>query len=444
MRADGGVDAAAGAFLAHDDVVQRLAHAVQALEFVLGGIAAHFQDRGRRVCVVRGELRIDPVGHAEQLFRIGDVADVGRGLGGEDREAVEPHDLRALDLGVPVGALDQPHHDLAVEPRGKVIEPVERRGGALAIGLHDDAEAVPAAQRRFRQYRLDHVERDRQAVGFFRVDVEANPGGARQLAQRAQARHHVIHHQLALGVLVARMQRRELDRDARVLADILGFRGGRDGVDGARIAQVIAAGVGFGTRRFAQHVVAVGVAFLFHVGGAFHRRLDGFAQHELRAHFLHRAGDGGADHRLAQPFDGAAQVAHGPQLVLLQHLAGQQQRPGRGVDQRRGRMAHMFAPVGRRDLVLDQRVDGFGIRHAQQRFGQAHQRDAFLGRQTVFGEENLHQPRLRMTAYTLDQLFRAGAHPLALFGAQFGGIAQRLQRFGLVGVGQRVNAGAQV
>ncbi|MCG6902754.1 MAG: Lrp/AsnC ligand binding domain-containing protein [Rhodobacter sp.] len=38
----------------------------------------------------------------------------------------------------------------------------------------------------------------------------------------------------------------------------------------------------------------------------------------------------------------------------------------------------MAAPVGRRDLVLDQCVDGFGIGHAQQRLCRAHQRDAFV------------------------------------------------------------------
>ncbi len=37
MRADGGVDAAAGALGVEDEGVQRLAHAVEALEFVIVG-----------------------------------------------------------------------------------------------------------------------------------------------------------------------------------------------------------------------------------------------------------------------------------------------------------------------------------------------------------------------------------------------------------------------
>ena len=48
----------------------------------------------------------------------------------------------------------------------------------------------------------------------------------------------------------------------------------------------------------------------------------------------------------------------------------------------------MAAPVRGRDLVLDQRVDGLGVGHTQQRFGKAHQRHALLAGQRIF----LHQP----------------------------------------------------
>ena len=52
----------------------------------------------------------------------------------------------------------------------------------------------------------------------------------------------------------------------------------------------------------------------------------------------------------------------------------------------------MRTPGRGRDLVLDQRVDGFGIWDSQKRLCQAHQRDPFAGRQPVFGQEGLHQP----------------------------------------------------
>ena len=126
---------------------------------------------------------------------------------------------------------------------------------------------------------------------------------------------------------------------------------------------MIAARVGFRARGLAQHVVGIGVAFCFHLGGTGHRGLDGFAQNELRPHFLHRAAHGGADHRLTQSFDRAAQMANGTRLFVLEHLARQHQRPCGGVDQRRRAFAQMAGPVRWRDLVFDQRVDGRGIGH---------------------------------------------------------------------------------
>ena len=71
--------------------------------------------------VVRGKLWIDPVGHAQQFARVADVADVGVMLGGEDRKPVDPFDLGAFDLGVPIGAFDKADHDLAIQPRCQIV-----------------------------------------------------------------------------------------------------------------------------------------------------------------------------------------------------------------------------------------------------------------------------------------------------------------------------------
>ncbi len=68
MRADRRIDAAARAFGAAHRLVQRLAHAVQALELEAGAVVAgHLQDGGDGVGVVGGELRVDAVGHASSL-----------------------------------------------------------------------------------------------------------------------------------------------------------------------------------------------------------------------------------------------------------------------------------------------------------------------------------------------------------------------------------------
>ena len=142
--------------------------------------------------------------------------------------------------------------------------------------------------------------------------------------------------------------------------------------------------------------------------GADHRGLDGFAQDELLAHFFHRPRHGGADHRLAQTADRRAQMADDARRGFLEHLAGQQQRPGRGIDQRRGRLPQMPPPVRWRDLVFDQPVHGFGIRHPQQRLGQTHQRNALVGRQAIFDQKHLHQPRPHIGADLAHQIGARG------------------------------------
>ena len=75
--------------------------------------------------------------------------------------------------------------------------------------------------------------------------------------------------------------------------------------------------------------------------------------------------------------------------------AGDQQTPGRGVDERRRRLADMGAPVAAADLVGDQRVARGRVGNAQQRLGHAHQRDAFLAGEVVFAHQPLHQPGRR-------------------------------------------------
>ena len=129
------------------------------------------QDGGGGVGVVGGELRVDAVGLRQHPPGVGDVADIGRGLAGEDREAGEAEHLGALDLGVPVGALDEADHDAAVELFGQRLDPVDDVAGALAIGLDDDAEAVPAGEAVVGEHGGDDVEAEVEAVGLLGVDI---------------------------------------------------------------------------------------------------------------------------------------------------------------------------------------------------------------------------------------------------------------------------------
>src|SRR3546814_12860338 len=79
-------------------------------------------------------------------------------------------DLGALDLGVPVRALDQAHRDEAAVAAGEVGDPVDHDRRALEVRLDDDAKAVPAGQRRVPPRGFEHVPRQFQAVGFLRPE----------------------------------------------------------------------------------------------------------------------------------------------------------------------------------------------------------------------------------------------------------------------------------
>src|SRR3546814_7292311 len=71
------------------------------------------------------------------------------------------------------------------------------------------------------------------------------------------------------------------------------------------------------------------------------------------------------------------------------HLAGHHQPPGGDVDQHVVALAEMAFPFGGVELVADQRVSRGGIRHPQQRFGQAHQHQPFLGVQAVLAQQRI-------------------------------------------------------
>jgi hypothetical protein len=81
--------------------------------------------------------------------------------------------------------------------------------------------------------------------------------------------------------------------------------------------------------------------------------------------------------------------SHFAALVELDDAARQHQREGRGVDEQRIRFVEMARPVAAADLVADQPVGGRGVRHAQQRFREAHQHHALFARQRIFLGEGI-------------------------------------------------------
>ncbi len=429
VRAHRRVDAArprqlARGHRAHHLFVQRLAHPVQALEFVLAGVVVlprQRVDRGQRVGVVGRELRVHRFGRGEQLARTGDVGDVGVGLAREDRIAVLAIELRALDLAVPVRALDQSDHQAMLAAARQIDEVVDHGGAALLIRLHDEADAVPAGERALVAQAFEQVERQLQPLGLFGVDVQADVVAARQIGQVQQARVELGRHAFHLRAAVTRVQCRQLDRDAGALVDAAAGRRRADGVDRLFVGVEVGLRVLRGHRRFAEHVVGVAKALGLAAAGVAQRLLDRLAGDELLAHQAHRHVHAAADQWLAATADDAAQRRAQAHVAVRGHqLAGEQQAPGGGVDEQRLAAAQVRLPVAAADLVADQRVAGRRVGNAQQRLGQAHQRHTFLRAERELLQQALHQPG-------------TAAVGLALAHAARDAQRQRLRRAGLIG-----------
>jgi len=96
--------------------------------------------------VVRGELRVDDVAVGEQASGAGEIGDIRVVLAGEYGVVVEALLLGQLDLGVPVGALDQAYHEAPRAASAQFGDPVDQRVRALLVGLDGEAEAVPVGE----------------------------------------------------------------------------------------------------------------------------------------------------------------------------------------------------------------------------------------------------------------------------------------------------------
>ena len=447
MRTNRRIDAGRAVQLgrADDFVIERLTHAVQALELILAGLeirAGQLVDRRQRLGIVGGELREDGIGRRQQFSRAGDVGDVGVDLAGIDREILETVDLGALDLGIPIGTLYQAHHDATVRAAGEIDDEIENEGAALAIGLHHETHAVPAGEIGVFAQALQQVERQFEAVGFLGVDVEADVVFLREKRQRLHLRQQFAHDALRLGADITRMQGRELDGNTGAVIDAATGGGSADGMDGGLVILVIALGIGGGGRSLAQHVVGIAETAFFQRPGALQRLVDGLAGDELLAHHAHRHVDTAADDRLAGARDEARQRSGKAAVVDRRgELAGDHEAPGGGVDEQRATAAHMRLPVAFGDLVADQRVAGGGVGNAQQGFGQAHQRHAFLAGERIFMHQPFDAGALVLGAQGLDQAACGGAHGLACIFRQGRLFKQRRDAFGLgpaIGRGDRL------
>ena len=187
--------------------VECLAHAIEALELETFDPARILDHACDRECVMGGELRKQAPARSQELLHARHEAEVGHRLAGEHRIVGEPALLRALDLGVPIGALDEAHHQAAVVPARQRIDIVDHSVGALLIGLDREPKSIPAGERCFAERCGDHVERKLKPVSFFGIDGEIQVESLGAPRQLVQARHQLRHHAGAAHCLEPRMQR---------------------------------------------------------------------------------------------------------------------------------------------------------------------------------------------------------------------------------------------
>ena len=343
MRPNGRIDAAARGVALQHQIMQRLAHPMQALEFETGRVCCHFDNGRHRMGVMGGKLRIDAIRQTKQLFGQTQIGHIGGGFSCIDRKARQPFNLRQFHLGVPIGAFDQTQHDLAVKFGGKGVKPVNHRACAQAIALHHNTKPVPPCKAWISQDRLNHIKRQIKTICFFGINVKTHPALTRIKGQFQNARHKFGHHTIFLCHLISRMQRREFDRNSRVAADIPSVTPRGDLGNGGFVRGKKGIRIGHGHRGLAQHIIGIAVSLCLLLGGARHRVWHGLTQHELPPHLAHGARHGGADHRFAQTAQGPAQHAiHA--FAVLQNAPRQHQRPSGCVYKRGGGFSQMLAP----------------------------------------------------------------------------------------------------
>ena len=389
MAADGGVGAAGGARHVLDEpLVEGFSHAVQALEFIAVRVAGALDDRGDGEGVVGGELREDALAHAQQPLGRCQVLQVGHRLAGEDRIIVEAAFLGALDLGVPVGPLDEAHHHAPVEPLGQRGDVVDDRAGPLLVGLDGETEAVPAVEGRIRERRGDDRERQLEPIRLLGIDREVEVVGTGPAGEIDDPRHELAQNPLAADRLVTRMQGGQLHRDAGPVRQGLVAGRAADGLDGGRVARKVMLGVIGRARALAEHVEGIPVEAPLGRARPVQRLVDGLAEHEMVAENAHGLPRRRPDRRQAEALGELAEDAFG-RLARMDDARRDAEGPGGGVDQKGVRLGLVVGEVALTELVLDEPVGGGGVRHAQQRLGQDHEGEALLGGQGVFAQHLL-------------------------------------------------------
>ena len=281
-------------------------------------------------------------------------------------------------------------------------DPLHHRQAALLIRLHGKAQSLPPCKRRISPHARKELERQFETLGLLRIDRHADAALLRGAGEIDDRGRKLGQHAFALRIFVARMKRRELDRNRWLRENgCCAFSNAvADRRDRACIRGEIARCVGRRDRGFAEHVERIAIARVGALPASRQRFVDRASHHELLGHHLHRLAHGEPHDRFAGARDDSLVprfgIARGVDVEARQ-AARQHQSPRRRVDEQRIRCAEVPLPIAARELVANQQIGRLAVRNPQQRFGDAHQKHAFLRRQIVLMEKRL-DARIRRAA----------------------------------------------
>ncbi len=240
---------------------------------------------------------------------------------------------------------------------------------------------------------LEEFERELEPVGLLRVERDRDAGRDGTGGEGLEPRQELAEHAPFLRDLVARVQRRELDRNARPILDPRrGAAGPAHRFDRVLVGAEVAVGVGRGAGGLAEHVVGEAVAERCAGRGAVDRVLDRLADDELLGHDLHRLADRAAHERLARARD---EPPHDRRRVVAWIVgprgerAGKHQPPGRRVEEEPALPPCLRLPLGTGELVADELILRLRVGYAEQRLGKAHEDYALARRQPEPPQERL-------------------------------------------------------
>src|SRR3546814_8504946 len=96
--------------------------------------------------------------------------------------------------------------------------------------MNHKTDAVPTGKIAVKAQGRQDIQRNLQAVRFFRIDIQSDVVAAGQPGQFGGARQQLGHHAIVLGAAIARMQGRKLDGYAWPLVDAAALRSLADGM----------------------------------------------------------------------------------------------------------------------------------------------------------------------------------------------------------------------